>query len=96
MRRAARRDSNEADIVDTLRRLGWSVECVSRRGFPDLVCGRGGAGGSVVLCEVKGRLGRLTPDQIAWRAAWRGPAPILLRSIEDAVALSNSQVFGLV
>lgn len=97
-RRAPRRDANERAIIETLERLGWCVQPLSGRGVPDLLLckGTGGPGTSWALAEVKARKGVLTPDQIAWRKSWRGPEPFILRSIDDALELSNSQVFGLV
>lgn len=87
MRRAARRDDNEAQIIDTLRKMGWSVQQDSAKGRPDLTLGIGGLW--VVLAEVKGEKGELTPEQQEWWKNWRGPKPLILRSVADAMALSK-------
>jgi hypothetical protein len=93
MRRAARRDANEAAIVDALRACGCSVEYLSGKGTPDLLVGFERR--VVVLAEVKGYAGQLTDDQIDWHREWRGPAPVILRSVDDALALVNRLRLGL-
>lgn len=76
MRRAAKVDRNQAEIVGYLRQLGASVQPLHSvgQGCPDLLVGW--QGGNYLL-EVKdgeappsGR--KLTPDQVAWHAEWRG------------------------
>ena len=54
VRHVFRRDEAEGPIVAALRHAGWVVEQVSSRGFPDLLCCKGGR---IVLLEVKGRSG---------------------------------------
>lgn len=60
MRRAAKRDDNEALIVRALQSAGWTVFRVSDTGLPDLMCARDG---KVILLEVKAPDGTLTPAQ---------------------------------
>ncbi len=86
-RRNPRRDKGEPAIVEALRKMGWSVEHLSGKGCPDLIAGIGPW--TLVLIEVKGAKGKLTEDQIAWLEKWRGPKPLLLRSVDEAIALSN-------
>lgn len=78
---AGRVDQNQRAIVDTFRRLGWSVTILSQvgKGCPDLVCGRNGVN---LLVEVKDGKGVLTDDETTWWTGWRGQACIV-RSIED-------------
>lgn len=90
MRRAARVDANQAEIVAALRDVGCSVADTSRlgQGFPDLVVGRAGI---TFLLEIKnGRAipsaQRLTPDEQAWHQAWRGQVAVV-RSVEEALAV---------
>jgi hypothetical protein len=66
MRRAARSDSNQQEVVEALRRCGVQVEII---GFPvDLLCCD--QRGRVHLVEVKRSLhGRLNPQT---RGRWRG------------------------
>jgi len=82
-RRAAKVDANQGEIVDALRAVGASVECMhaAHGGFPDLVVGYRGVN---YLLEVKSEKGRLTKDQKAWHPAWRGQVAIV-RSVEDAL-----------
>jgi hypothetical protein len=82
-RRAAKRDGNEAAIVDVLRHRGFAVAFVSGKGLPDLVVGKGDR---LWWVEVKQPKGRFKPAQNAWRSQWTGPAPITLRTVEEALA----------
>lgn len=76
MRRAARTDGNQSDVVGHLRRLGFSVAITSGlgAGFPDLVIGRGGRNWLIELKDPAQPLckRRLTPDEQLWHQAWRG------------------------
>ena len=88
MRRAAKVDDNQAEIVDALRRAGCSVCILSGvgRGCPDLAVGLRGV---TYLLEIKdGRKSpskqRLTPDEQAWHDAWRGHATVV-RSVDEAL-----------
>jgi hypothetical protein len=92
MRRAAKRDVEEEIIVGVLRRLGWSVLRISDKGAPDLLIGRDQT--TLVLVEVKTGKGKLTPDQERFHAAWQGPAPLIFRSSDDAVAFHHDHVKG--
>lgn len=60
MRRAAKRDDNEALIVTALQSAGWTVVRVSDTGVPDLLCAKDG---KVTLLEVKAMDGTLTKAQ---------------------------------
>lgn len=90
-RRDARRDANEAAIVAAMTAAGASVTPVSAKGAPDLLVG---FRGETTLLEVKREegpkggtsRGRLTKDQIAWRAAWRGRPPVIVRTPAEALA----------
>lgn len=93
MRRAAKVDANQSEVVKTLRSLGCSVHPTHMvgAGFPDLVVGIGGVN---ILVEVKDgskvpSARKLTQDEIEWHTAWRGQVCIV-ESIEDAVELVNS------
>ena len=85
-RKNPRRDGNESLIVDTLRKRGFAVAFVSGKGIPDLVVGKGD---QLWWVEVKQPKGRFKPAQNQWRSTWTGPAPITLRSVEDALAFPN-------
>lgn len=90
MRRAARVDDNQREIVDALRRVGcsvWSLAGVGK-GFPDLAVGFRGRNlflevkdGSKPPCKRK-----LTPDEEAFHASWRGHVAVV-ESVEDALKI---------
>lgn len=84
MRRAAKRDDNEAVIVTALQSAGWTVVRVSDSGAPDLICVRMG---DLRLVEVKGPKGTLTPAQeVAFeRLNKAGVTVLVVRSPADAL-----------
>ena len=60
MRRAAKRDANEAEIIAALKNAGCTVTQLSQRGVLDLLVGYCG---HWLLLEVKSDDGKLTDDQ---------------------------------
>jgi hypothetical protein len=81
MRRAARKDSNQSDVVRGLRAAGATVRVI---GQPlDLLVGYKGRN---YLLEVKNRDGRnrLTPDQVTFLREWTGHAAVV-RDLGDAL-----------
>ncbi len=84
-RRNPRRDKNEAEIIAALEAAGCSVTRLSGRGVPDLLIGRGYT--SWWLAEVKTAKGCYTPDQMAWLVTWKGPRPLCLRTVDEALKL---------
>lgn len=90
MRRAAKVDANQAEIVAALRKVGATVQSLAATGsgVPDLLVG---FRGNTFLIEVKdGRLPpsarELTPDQIEWHVEWRGGACTVVNSVDEALA----------
>jgi hypothetical protein len=90
VRRARRVDANQAQIVAALRAAGCTVEVLSDvgRGVPDLLVGIRGRN---LLVEVKdGSLPpsrrRLTDDELAWHARWRG-AVVVVHDVHEAIAI---------
>jgi hypothetical protein len=85
MRRAAKRDDNEALIVTALQSAGWTVVRVSDAGAPDLLVARDGV---LTLVEVKGPKGTLTPVQeVAFtKLATAGVLVQVVRSPWEALA----------
>lgn len=78
MRRAAKIDANQTQVVEALRAAGATVQSLAAvgQGVPDLLVG---FRGQTVLLEVKdGRKPpskrRLTEQQLEWQGAWRGGA----------------------
>lgn len=76
MRRAAKIDANQQQVVSALRAAGATVQSLAAvgKGVPDLLVGYQG---KTVLMEVKDghkspSQRELTDDQLAWHGAWRG------------------------
>jgi hypothetical protein len=63
---------------------GVSVQPISSKGVPDLLCG---FKGKTYLLEVKDKKGKLTPDQVAWHDKWRGAKPHVVHDINEALAI---------
>lgn len=90
MRRAAKVDRNQSEIVQALRDAGASVHpChAAGQGFPDLAVGFRGKN---YLIEVKdGALApsdrKLTPAQKEWHGGWKGHVAVV-SSVEEALAV---------
>ena len=86
MRRAARVDDNQAEIVDALRRIGATVQPLHAvgQGCPDLLVGFRQAN---FLFEVKNgkkppSARKLTKDEKDWIAGWRGPVVVVTSALE--------------
>lgn len=89
VRRRAKVDKNQADIVDALRRAGASVISLAAcgGGIPDLLVGHRNR---TALIEVKN--GSLPPsargltlDQQIWHAEWRGGTLAVVCDVESAI-----------
>lgn len=83
MRRAARVDANQAEIVEALRQAGASVQLLHMvgQGCPDLAVGFRGAN---FMLEIKQDRGKLTAEEYVWLSEWRGQAKVV-RSPEEAL-----------
>jgi hypothetical protein len=99
MRHAPRKDYNHAEIVGAIRDAGGAVidSSAMGRGFPDLiVCTKSRL---TVLAEIKnpksgyGKQG-LNKLQAKFAEVWPGVV-VVLRTVEDAVALVNDRYEGL-
>lgn len=93
MRRAAKIDANQPEIIDVARRMGCTVQPLHTvgGGVPDLLVGISGVND---LWEVKdGSLvpsaRRLTADQIIWHDDWRGCQVQVIDRVDKAVARIN-------
>ena len=91
MRRRARTDANQAEVVESLRAAGVSVLCLHQigRGCPDLLLGthRGN-----LLLELKDgskppSACRLTPDEARFFETWRGPRAVVTSTAQAFEAL---------
>lgn len=83
MRRVARIDRNQSEIVRGLREVGASVADTHRLGggFPDLVVAWGG---KHFLLEIKALGEDLNPLERDWHLKWKGPVHIV-RSLDEAL-----------
>lgn len=96
MRRAAKVDRNQAEIVAALRAAGASVTPLHAvgGGVPDILCG---FRGQTYLIECKDGTAppsqrRLTSDQQEWHAAWRGGPVAVVHDVGAALALITGQI----
>ena len=92
MRRAAKIDANQTEIVKALRKFGASVQSLAStgKGCPDLLVGFRGVNW---LLEVKDgqkvkSARKLTEDQVVWHQTWRGKVYIV-ESVDQALNLLN-------
>lgn len=85
MRRAAKIDRNQPEIVDALRDEGASVQILSAvgKGCPDILVGYNEVN---YLMEIKYEDGKLTDDQRVWHTHWLGKVYIV-RTPHDAIRL---------
>lgn len=83
MRRAAKVDTNHAEVVNALRAAGATVKSTASlgKGFPDLVVGWRNRNW---LMEVKTETGKLTADESRFFDEWGGMV-WLVRSPDDAL-----------
>jgi Holliday junction resolvase len=73
----AKTDANQKEIVDALRKAGFSVQCLSTvgKGFPDLLVGFDFENH---LIEVKdGLKAKLNDDQVIWHSKWNGQVHVI-------------------
>jgi Holliday junction resolvase len=86
MRRAAKRDVSEPEIVTTLRDAGFSVQPISQPGLPDLLVGFRRRT-FLVECKSsdKGYGAKLNPLQQKFADRWAGTPIVILRSATDAM-----------
>lgn len=97
---ARRRDNNEPEVVEALRRAGAAVQRLDGRGLPDLLVS---FANELYLIEVKeigdgrvqphrgdgntltGLMSALTPAQREWWAHWRGKLPVIVTNAQEAL-----------
>ena len=89
MRRAARRDANEQDIIKAMREAGAYVKAINDEGLFDLLVSYRG---ETLLIEVKDgakppSARRLTDAEQKFHDEWPGADLYIVNSVEEAVAL---------
>jgi hypothetical protein len=95
MRRAARVDDNQAEIVAALRAIGASVQPLHTigQGCPDILVGLSGRN---VLFELKNpnqvpSKRKLTDDEAIWFGNWRGEAYVI-ETADEAISILMKEV----
>ena len=89
MRRAARRDANEGDIIKAMRGEGAYVKVINDEGLFDLLVSHRG---QTLLVEVKDgakppSARRLTDAEQKFHDEWPGSDLYIVNSVEEAIAL---------
>lgn len=89
MRRAARRDTGEQDIIKAMREAGAYVKAVNDEGLFDLLVSYRG---ETLLIEVKDgakppSARRLTEAEQKFHDEWPGSNLFIVNSVEEALAL---------
>lgn len=99
--RAARRDENEADIIDALKKFGCTVCQLSQPGVPDLLVGLVCANGVPInlLLEIKDGAKapsdrKLTDKEKLWHEAWKGQVEVVESVIEAIDAINWARQYG--
>ena len=89
--KACRIDANHVAVVKALRQAGATVQSLAGvgKGVPDLLVG---IRGKTALFEVKDgakvpSARKLTPDQLAWHAAWQGGTLAVVDGPEAALRM---------
>jgi hypothetical protein len=93
MRRAAKVDANQADIVAALRKIGASVQTLHSvgQGCPDILVGWRGMN---TILEIKDgkkppSARKLTEDQVIWHETWRGQVAVVETVEQAIIAVTN-------
>jgi hypothetical protein len=83
MRRAAKIDANQTEIVDAFRKLGASVQSLAAlgKGVPDIMVSLGGI---TWLVEIKAGRSKENPLQTAWASSWLGCRAVV-RDLEGVI-----------
>jgi hypothetical protein len=86
VRKIAKVDTNQADIVKALRKAGASICFLHQlgKGVPDLLVGYHGKN---FLLELKTEKGELTEDQVPWHDSWRGSVYVVYGMIDALKAI---------
>ncbi len=83
-------DDSQRECINALRAMGCTVEAIQgATGCPDLLCGVFGITELVEVKPVTGitRRRELRESQVAWHQRWKGRPPLVVRNLEDCVAL---------
>jgi hypothetical protein len=83
VRRAARTDLNQGEIVAALRRVGATVQLLHMvgSGCPDIAAGRAGV---TYFIEIKRPGEKLTDAEAAWHQKWQGHV-VIVHDVDEAL-----------
>jgi Holliday junction resolvase len=92
VRRAARRDDGEREIIDALRKAGAYVKQVNDEGLADLLVWHGGR---TLILEVKDgkkppSARKLTEAEQKFHNEWPGDNLFIVNSVEDALKVISA------
>ena len=92
MRRAARRDDGEREIIDALRKAGAYVKQVNDEGLADLLVWHGGR---TLILEVKDgkkppSARKLTEAEQKFHNEWPGDNLFIVNSVEEALKVISA------
>ena len=93
MRLIAKVDTDQAEIVDALRKIGATVQHLHQvgKGCPDILVGYRGINWAF---EIKrGGGATLTPAEKAWAASWRGQYAIVW-NVTQAVTIVQGEYYA--
>jgi hypothetical protein len=94
VRRAARIDANQPEIVAALRAIGASVQPLHTigGGCPDVLVGFRGVNWALEIKDGKKppSAQTLTTDEANWHIGWEGDVHIV-RSVEEAIAIVTGE-----
>jgi hypothetical protein len=79
----SRVDADQPKIVEELRSSHFSVQPIHQigKGTPDILVGFSGMN---FLFEIKGKGGKLTPDEEVWHSNWRGDV-MVIHNAQEAI-----------
>ena len=87
MRRKAKRDTIEREVVSLFQAYGFHVCQISAPGIPDLMIADEHV---IALVEVKsGKYGTLTTEQVEFHSTFPNPHCYVVRSLEDVAAVAD-------
>lgn len=85
---SAKRDENEAELIQVYKQMGCSVHQLNEKGIPDLLIGYRGL---TDLAEVKIKSGVLTPEQQVFKTEFNGTYRIV-RTVQDVIKHVNQLI----
>jgi hypothetical protein len=87
---AKRVDDNQKQIVECLRRAGFTVEHLHTQGggCPDLLCGISGQNFLIEIKDGKKKTAKLNELQENWHSTWKGQVSVI-KTIDECLDFIN-------